>query len=731
MADILLSPGVATREFDKSQLTKQPIQYGGAIIGPTVKGIKNIPKLVTNYSEYQAHFGSVFTSGSFNYTYFTSISAYNYFQNGGRSLLVTRVSEQPFSEATSTRIQSGDKSVLSTASLYSGGLDIQPFFTEATTHTSASFTLNGIEFKLTSSTTAQDWATENTSTQIIVPIKSTVPLTAYEFSTFLNASQSVSTYSILNGLTSSQTGDWLNIKSTLTGSNYGFYGNSSYITSQSVTQYFISGSSRASFELETLSQGELMNNDNTTLGNYPDGTYFANTIGITTPSAENPLGAQNSLVSGSKDNLRWEITNPDVKKGIFSVVIRQGNDKQKAKTILETFANVSLDPKASNYIERIIGNQRHTLMGSGANVYLQVTGSYKNASDYIRVKKVYMKTPDYLDSDGIAKTKYTASIPIAQSGAFGGATGRLFPDDEIARYYNNITNTNTQGIKAAGYTDAINLLANQDDYKYNLITTPGLIKSETAHSTQLNTLLSNTKERGDTMALIDPVLYNSTMASAITQAESVNSSYAAMYWPWLQVTDPDTGQLDWVPASVMVPGAYAYNDKIGQPWTAPAGKKRGKLGTVRQTERKLTNANRDTLYVGKVNPIATFPAAGVVVFGQKTLQTKSSALDRINVRRLLIALKSFISQVADTLVFEQNSIPTRNSFLSKVNPYLEFVKQKQGLYSYKLVMDESNNTADVIDRNQMVGQIFIQPTKTAEFIYLDFNILPTGATFPS
>ena len=131
-----------------------------------------------------------------------------------------------------------------------------------------------------------------------------------------------------------------------------------------------------------------------------------------------------------------------------------------------------------------------------------------------------------------------------------------------------------------------------------------------------------------------------------------------------------------------------------------------------------------------VNPIATFPNTGVVVFGQKTLQKAATALDRINVRRLLISVKSFISQVSQNLVFEQNSLATRNNFLTQVNPYLESVQQKQGLYAFRVVMDETNNTPDVIDRNQLVGQLFLQPTKTAEFIILDFNVLPTGAEFP-
>jgi phage tail sheath protein FI len=145
----------------------------------------------------------------------------------------------------------------------------------------------------------------------------------------------------------------------------------------------------------------------------------------------------------------------------------------------------------------------------------------------------------------------------------------------------------------------------------------------------------------------------------------------------------------------------------------------------------LTQANRDLLYESNVNSIATFPNTGVAVFGQKTLQKKPSALDRVNVRRLLIELKNYISQVADTLVFEQNNVVTRNNFLSQVNPYLASVQQRQGLTAFRVVMDESNNPPSVVDQNQLIGQIYLQPTRTAEFIILDFNVLPTGATFPA
>jgi phage tail sheath protein FI len=274
----------------------------------------------------------------------------------------------------------------------------------------------------------------------------------------------------------------------------------------------------------------------------------------------------------------------------------------------------------------------------------------------------------------------------------------------------------------------INLLANTDDYKFNLLLTPGLFDS--LQPSQVTSIISNTQNRGDNLFVLDLVPYNSQVTTVVNQAASRNTSYAASYWPWVQVLDPDSGQQVWVPASTVIGGVYAFNDSVAEPWFAPAGINRGGLGQVIRAERKLAQSDRDTLYSGKVNPIATFPGQGTVVYGQKTLQTKASALDRVNVRRLLISLKSYISQVANNLVFEQNSVATRNSFLAQVNPYLESVQQRQGLFAFKVVMDESNNTADVVDRNEMVGQIYIQPTKTAEFIYLDFNITPTGTTFP-
>jgi hypothetical protein len=566
MASTLISPGVLALENDQSFISQQPVIVGAAIIGPTVKGPVEVPTIVTSYSQYQNIFGTTFQSASQAYTYFTSIAAYNYFANGGETLLVARVTTGSFTSAEST------------------------------------------------------------------------PISA-------------------------------------------------------------SNSASAVFVLETLSKGTIMNSSSS-------------------------LASDGTLPSGSSDNIRWQISNSNTSSGTFSLLIRQGNDTTTNPTVLETWTNLSMDPFAPNYITKVIGD--YTLNYNSTTNQIQVSGSYPNASKYVRVKSVNLPTPNYFNNDGTFKTEFTSSIPLNASGAFQGATGNLF--NGRAQYYNTITDGNfSQGINSASYNNMINLLSNADDYRFNVLLTPGLFNS--LQTSQCTSIISNTENRGDSIFVLDLVPYDSTVSTVTAQAASRNTSYAASYWPWVQTIDPDTGANVWVPASTVIGGVYAFNDSVSEPWFAPAGINRGGLSQVIRAEQKLPQTSRDTLYTGKINPIATFPGTGTVVYGQKTLQTKASALDRVNVRRLLISLKSYISQVANNLVFEQNTIATRNIFLSQVNPYLESVQQRQGLYAFKVVMDDSNNTADVIDRNQLIGAIYLQPTKTAEFIYLNFNILPTGTSF--
>ena len=443
----------------------------------------------------------------------------------------------------------------------------------------------------------------------------------------------------------------------------------------------------------------------------------------------NSTGSQNtdgSLVNGSSDNLRWEIANVDSTKGTFSLLIRRGDDSLKNKIILESFNDLSLDPNSETYIESVIGTQYITKGTDGSDVFVNTVGEYVNRSKYIRIASVPNKTIDYLGNDGVIREAGLANyLPSAQSGSFGSATGVNL----TGNFFKDIDGTDTQGLgDAATYADAISILSNKDEYVFNIISAPGLIYEFGDHKTQLDSIISLAESRGDAIAVVDVQNHGATVSNVTGTAANINSSYTATYWPWLQMLSA-TGKTEWAPASVVIPGVYAFTDGAAAPWFAPAGLTRGGIGDVIQAERKLTRTQRDTLYAANVNPIATFPGAGISVFGQKTLQKKKSALDRVNVRRLLIDLKKFVGDVSRTLVFEQNTNTTRNNFLAQVNPYLESVVQRQGLYAYRVVMDDTNNTADVIDRNQLIGQIFIQPAKTVEYIVLDFTIEPTGASF--
>jgi phage tail sheath protein FI len=675
MAETLISPGVFLNENDLSQITQGPITAGAALLGPTVIGPVNIPTLVTSYSEYKALFGAAFVSGGANYEYLTSIAALNYFEQGGDSLLVTRVASGSYTPASSSV---GSMVGLTTSS---ANLNLTSAVTEAYT---ASF--NGIDVILSGSST-QD--------------------------VFNRASASINSNSTINS-TASFSAPTLTVYAKV----LGIAGNAYYYTSGSTTVFYSGATNTPSFELETLSVGNLMNN-----------------LGGTS--------VDGSLPSGSSANIRWEITGVDTGSGVFSMIIRRGDDYNNSKTILETWNNLSLDPNQNNYIAYVIGDQTEAIrQDSTGDYYLQTTGSYQNKSRYVRLKSVNLPTPGYFDQTGLPQSQYTSSLPSIGSGsvqgAFGGANGtifgsfgkaamNMFESIPVANSVVATPATNIQGVHPADYAIAINLLENQDSYNVNVVYAPGLNSQNAA--TTVGSLLTLVQGRGDAIAVIDMASYGQQINAVLTQANLYDNSYGATYWPWVQVRSRETGKINFVPASTLVPAVYEYNDKVAAEWFAPAGLNRGALSTVLQPERKLTVNDRNLLYQGKVNPIATFPGVGTVIYGQKTLQQKPSALDRVNVRRLLIALKDYIGQIGETIVFEPNTQVTRNKFLNQVNPYLESVQQRQGLYAFQVVMDETNNTPDVVDRNQLVGTIYLQPTKTAEFIQLDFNILPTGTTF--
>jgi|MDSZ01.3.fsa_nt_gb hypothetical protein len=441
------------------------------------------------------------------------------------------------------------------------------------------------------------------------------------------------------------------------------------------------------------------------------------------------LLSNGALDSGSVDNVRWEITNLNKKAGTFTLVVRRGDDTTAKPIVLEQFTECSLDPLSANYLPRKVGDTTFDYETDK----VVARGEFPNRSNFIRVKSVTSNLFEYRLPDGSTNTATVKGVtdtadnflPATGSGSFEGGTGGNLDGNPL--FEHNITSTNIQGLGTSDYTNAITLMKNKEEYRFKTLIIPGL--NQKNHSTTVNTIIENTTSRGDSFYVLDLVPYGNTTTEVTTEANEIDTSFAAAYWPWSQVRNNNLGRNVWVPSSVVIPGVYAKNDSIAAPWFAPAGLTRGGITNVVKVEKKLSKAVRDTLYSNKVNPLATFPSQGIVVFGQKTLQTAASALDRVNVRRLLLDVKDTINGFSKSIVFEQNTQQTRDRFVRQATPYLESLVQRQGLYAFQVKMDGQLNTPDIIDENKLVGQVFLQPSRTAEFIVLDFILTPTGASF--
>ena len=519
------------------------------------------------------------------------------------------------------------------------------------------------------------------------------------------------------------------------------------------------------FTLEALGDGPQFNNFVGTGSNFGTNSLLPSRI----TSVTNDLLLSGSY-GGRSNNFRWEVSSKNLSKGTFTLLLRQGNDTSTKKVILETHANLSLDPESTDYILKRIGNQTNTVSAEDGVAFVKPVGEFVNQSNYVRVSSLpdTRKTKNYLDNNGDVTVAFANSesfFPHVGTGKYGGAFGTALQisgeadpgsgqtagsnGDENQNhpfaFYDNISSTNSQGVDLAssddavsgatvggGYRTALSLLSNKDEYSFNLLFLPGIVDQAlgTSHNAIIGDAIQLCEDRTDCFLVYDNSVPTTTVANVKTNTEARNSSYAATYYPWVQIQDATAGVNRFVPPSVVIAGVYHFNDVVGQPWFAPAGLNRGGIDSAVRAYRKLTQANRDDLYESNSNPIASFPGQGVTVFGQKTTQKKASALDRVNVRRLLINLKTFVASSSRGLVFEQNTNTLRNQFLNTINPYMNEVQAKQGLNAFRVVMDDSNNTPDTIDRNMLVGQIFLQPTKTAEFIVLDFVVQPTGAAFP-
>jgi len=220
-----------------------------------------------------------------------------------------------------------------------------------------------------------------------------------------------------------------------------------------------------------------------------------------------------------------------------------------------------------------------------------------------------------------------------------------------------------------------------------------------------------------------------TVAEAKVEAEKFDTNYAATYYPWIRINDIDNDKIIWVPPSVEVISAYAFNDRVAQPWWAPAGFNRGGVENVLEVRRRLTQGQRDDLITSNVNPIATFPGQGIVIWGQDTLQKKQSLLSKVNVRRMLLEVRKTIARMSNVFVFDPNTTTQRSKLQSMINQYLQTVQEANGIEEFRAILDESTTTPDLIDRNTMKGRIILKPTSAAEIILLDFAVTNNGAVF--
>lgn len=290
---------------------------------------------------------------------------------------------------------------------------------------------------------------------------------------------------------------------------------------------------------------------------------------------------------------------------------------------------------------------------------------------------------------------------------------------------------------------AIQTFANPEEVTINIFATPAINWSDNSILVK-NTLNIIERERTDSLYIVDapdinpnnfPVGDNERLDTALSKeivdlldTANIDTSYAATYYPYIQMRDNDNNVNVWLPPTGEVVKSMAYTDNTKFPWFAPAGLQRGVTSAIK-TRFKLSLDARDILYAGRINPLAEFANTGTAIFGQKTLQVSENALDRINVRRLLLELKVLISNISTRLLFEQNDDTTIDQFIDKTKPILQRVQRERGLYDFRIVMDDSNNSPESRDRNELYGEIYIKPTASLEFIGVGFTLTPSGASF--
>lgn len=762
MAERIVSPGVFTQERDQSFLAQGVAQIGAAFVGPMAKGPAFIPTSVQGID------GFVTTFGEPDGTSYAGYTVKNYLQEAGTATVVrvlgwTKDGSKGYTTNVANVYVSGSGGRYLFATLHPN-ITVDGLTGIVATGNTGSFSL-----AVTGSGSAPDLfipsiSFSETSATFITNVFGTSPITpsatgnpAYVYAVFPGA------------LTSAGTGSAVVVSASI--HSLAMTSNYSNATTPWIKSQDIGGLKYNLFKLHSLNDGVVANKDfKITISGIspstdPDSDYGTFTLSITdfNESFSTTMESWSNLTldPSSPDYIARRIGNSeptyntstgetyyegDYVNNSKYVRVEMSDDVVPANAVPYGFARLTsvtnlavATGSAPTYVTtRIVnGEVRDYFYGYDFSVtdnlsYLAPTygsdtvGSEFNISN-ITTNEVDGLTPINLDTRSHVSYRKFA---VPMQGGFDG-----FSPSRVVNLGADISATNTQGFNlssvaqsgSVAFKRGLDSLSNPDSVDLNLLVLPGVIHQYHSYVTQA--AINLCESRGDCFYVMDIAGLGATIDEVTTLSEALDTNYAAAYYPWVRVLDTNTNKLIWAPPSVVLPEVYAYSDNNGAEWFAPAGLNRGGVPGAVGVKTRLSQSQRDELYESKVNPIAQFPEQGISVWGQKTLQRRASALDRINVRRLLITVKKYIASSARYLVFEQNTEATRNRFLNIVNPYLAGIQQRSGLTSFRVVMDETNNTPDIIDRNILVGSIYLQPTRTAEFIKLDFNILPTGASF--
>lgn len=788
MAERFVSPGVFTRENDLSFLPQGIAEIGAAFIGPTVEGPAFRPVIIESQEEFKSIFGT--TTSDF----YTPYAVRSYLTEASRATVVRILGLDGYSPSTYKSIRltlsgsvGGGEFTIAVIHPSRTGITLP------TASISASSSPIEFGLALSGSTgytLFTSMSIDPTSTRYFAKVLGTGVTTAkdgYVYASFPDAASFVSGALQGSGSIKVYTYTTNPDELKLTGSFFGTYRNA---RTPMIRSQVIGATRHDLFRFYTLSDGNSANTkikvSITSLKADPlgvdYGTFsvivreFDDTDGQPTvleqfdgmtldPTSVNyvakRIGTARTVIDAN-GNAYLDGDFPNRSKHIY-IEMAAGAEEFPIDALPYGFAALAAPVSASNVPAPLYVRTRYAIPTGASTAVADNKVYYGFDFDEETSLSYLMPTPD-----GTVNTSFTALI-VGQSGSAadtgfdlntstattdasdiattanyairkftipfqGGFDGQ---NPAVNRYTGaSITATNTMGFDlsdsnrdgARAYKQALDAIKDPDSWDINLLVMPGVIYDQHQYIAQY--AMDMVADRGDAFFIMDPDTLGASVSDVTTAVESLDTNYTGVYHPWVKILDEESNKNIWVPPSVVMVGVFAFNDKVAAEWYAPAGLNRGGISDALQVRTRLNRTNRDDLYEGRVNPIAQFPEQGIVTWGQKTLQIKASALDRINVRRLLIAVKKFIASTSRYLVFEQNVESTRQKFLSIVNPYLSSVQERNGLYAFKVVMDDSNNTPDIIDRNILVGELFLQPTRTAEFISLTFNVLPTGATFP-